>query len=77
MTINAIRELYEARPFRPFKIRLASGKEELIPHPEFVSFAPSGRFVIVTRKDDSFTMIDLNLAESAEIVVNGKRKSRK
>ena len=37
-----IRELLQARPFQPFIIRLADGREYRVDHPDFVLAAASG-----------------------------------
>ncbi|MEL6330419.1 MAG: hypothetical protein AAFR38_12235 [Planctomycetota bacterium] len=69
MTADAIKKLLSAQPFRPFRVRLASGKEVPIPHPELVNFSPGGRTMVVWRpdeSDESFDMLDVLLIESAE-----------
>jgi N-methylhydantoinase A/oxoprolinase/acetone carboxylase beta subunit len=41
MTVDAIGELHEAKPFRPFDIVVAGGTRIRVPHPEF-STTPAG-----------------------------------
>ena len=48
MDVTAVREAIHAQPFRPFTLRLADGRELLIPHPDFV--AVSARRVAVIRR---------------------------
>ncbi len=61
MTIEQLRNLHRASPFRPFSIRLADGRAYDVPHPDFLSHSPSGRTVIVYQPDESFGVIDLLL----------------
>ena len=76
MTINNIREFYSARPFNPFIIHLADGRNVLVSHPEWMSFSPSGRSIVVHGQDDSFKMIDTVLITELE-VKSSKQKKRK
>jgi hypothetical protein len=67
MTIEQIRALYLARPFRPFVIHLADGRAIPVMSPEFINRAPSGRTAIVYLPDDMFTIIDLLLVTDLEV----------
>ena len=71
MTIEQVRHLYNATPFKPFVIHLADGRQIPVKHREFMATAPSGRTIVVYQSDDSFNIIDLLLATSLE-VKNGK-----
>lgn len=82
MTIDQIRRLYEAQPFRPFTLHLADGREIPVVHREFMASAPSGRTVIVYQPDDSFNIVDLLLVTDLEVKSNdhnkgGERKKRR
>jgi len=44
MTVRELRRFHRTRPFQPFIIRLADGQELPVLHPEFLAFAPKGRF---------------------------------
>lgn len=46
MEVNAIREALNTRPFVPFRMWLADGRDLLIPHPDFVAIAASGRHMV-------------------------------
>jgi hypothetical protein len=61
VTIEQLRNLHQATPFRPFTIHLADGRAYNVFHPEFLAFAPAGRRVIVFGEGDSFSIIDLLL----------------
>ncbi len=78
MTTREIRELYDARPFRPFAIHMADGRRVKVEHPEFMSFAPSGRSVHVFEPDGSAHWIDMLLVTDLERKPNGAhRRGRK
>ena len=51
MTIQEIRKLYDARPFRPFDIHTADGRKIRVAHPEFMATAPAARTVVVYQTD--------------------------
>jgi hypothetical protein len=78
MTIDKIRQLYEGRPFQPFTIHLADGRQIVVEHPEFMARAPSGRTVVVYQPNDSFNIIDLLLVTDLEVQpsTNGKRRRK-
>lgn len=67
MTIEQLRNIHQARPFRPFTIHMADGRAIHVPHSEFLSHSPSGRTVIVYHPDESFSVIDLLLISELEV----------
>ena len=69
MTVEQLRNLHQAQPFRPFAIRMVNGTSYHVPHSEFLSQSPSGRTIIVHHPDDTFSVIDLLLA--TELKVDG------
>lgn len=71
MTIEKLKELYEAEPFRPFVIRLADGRSVPVVHREFMAAAPSGRIVTVFQPDDRLNIIDAMLVTDLKMVGNG------
>jgi hypothetical protein len=79
MTIDKLRRFYQSRPFKPFIIHLADGREIPIDHPEFIMSSPSGRTVSVYRPDDTLNVIDLLLVTDLELkpARNGSSKRRK
>lgn len=81
MTIERVRELYNAQPFQPFIIHLADGREIPVHHRDYIMAAPSGRTIYVSQPDDSFNIIDLLLVTDIELKrgrngVSGRRKRR-
>jgi hypothetical protein len=79
MTIDRLRELYNAQPFQPFVIHLADGREIGVQHREFMGAAPNGRTIVVFQPDNSMNIIDLLLVTDVEIkpVSNGASKRRR
>jgi hypothetical protein len=78
MTIDRIRELYSAEPFRPFVLHLADGRHVPVHHREFMMAVPSGRTVVVCQPDDTLNIIDLLLVTDVELkrTTNGSRRRR-
>lgn len=66
MTIEQIRRLYAARPFQPFTIHLADGRELRVLSPELMAFSASGRTISVYHKD-AFDIVELLLVTSLEV----------
>jgi hypothetical protein len=79
MTIEKLRKLYDSRPFNPFVMHLADGREIPVGHPELMASAPSGRTVTVYLPDDTLEIIDLLLVTDLEIPAagNGSRRGRR
>jgi len=79
MTPDQIRRLYEATPFRPFRVHTANGKSIDVPHPDFMHLSPTGRRLIVDdANDDCSEIIDVLLVTSLETLpANGRRRPRK
>ena len=76
MTIERLRELYQARPFRSFVLHLADGRNVVVKSPEFMSFSPAGRTIVVHEPDDSLRIIDLLLVTEAVVPGNGDTQRR-
>lgn len=79
MTVEQLKRLYDAKPFRPFVIHLADGREVAVPHREFLWTPPSGRTIFVAMPDDSVDIIDLLLVTDVVLTPshNGTPKRRK
>jgi hypothetical protein len=67
VTIEQLRSVHQATPFRSFTIHLVDGRQISVPHREFLSHSASGRTMIVHHKDDSFSVIDLLLVTELEV----------
>jgi len=70
MTMEQLRALYQARPFRPFTLQLADGDKLRVPHADFLSHSPTGRTIIVFGEDESFSIVD-RLPVTRVVVQNG------
>ena len=77
MTIEKIRELYDTRPFQPFVIHLADGRQITVVHHDFMMPAPSGRTVVVYQSDDSLNIVDVMLVTDLELKPNLKPEAGK
>jgi hypothetical protein len=66
MTIEQLRAAATAKPFRPFVLHLADGRELPVQHPEFIFTLPSGRTIIVCQADDTTNIVDLLLVTDLE-----------
>ncbi len=78
MTIDQLREAHQARPFKPFTICLADGREIKVPHPEFL-LAPPGasRTFVVATSSETYKVIELLLVTSLDFDGGGKGRRRK
>lgn len=79
MTVDKLRDAYNAQPFRPFVIHLADGRQVSVLSREFIMAVPSGRTAVVCQPDDTLNIIDLLLVTDLEIkpTSNGSRKRSK
>ena len=77
MTIEQLRTLYNAQPFRPFVIHLADGRQVPVHHREFIMPAPSGRTLVVWQPDDTLNIIDLLLVTDLELKPTGDGPRRR
>ncbi len=77
MTIEQLRKLHAARPFQPFDIHLADGREITVHHPEFLAQSPTGRTIVVGLADGTHEVIDLPLVTSLKTRRNGSRRRRR
>jgi hypothetical protein len=79
MTIEQLRNLYDAQPFRPFVIHLADGRSVPVNHREFILSVPSGGVILVVQPDDTVNIIDLLLVTDLELkpASNGSRGRRR
>jgi hypothetical protein len=62
VTTDQLPKLINARPFRPFVLRTADGREVEVKHPENIAYG-GGRIAVVVIQDD-VEIIDLLLVPS-------------
>jgi len=79
MTIQPIRSLYNARPFRPFTLHLTDGRSFFVQHPEHIASSSSGRTVAVYQPDDTSQIIDIQFVADVEVepTLRGSKKPRR
>jgi hypothetical protein len=66
MTIERLRAAYYAKPFQPFVINMADGRQIPVLSPEFMAFSQSGRTVLVEGPNETFHVLDLLLVTGLE-----------
>ena len=73
MTIEQLREVQQATPFKPFTLQIADGNEVHVPHPEFLWFHPKGgrTIFVAIAGEEGVKIIDLLLIASIQLG-NGK-----
>ena len=64
MTIEAIREIRDATPFRPFIVRTADGSGFEVPNQDSLLFAEGGQTLIVVTADQKFHILATQLVAS-------------
>jgi hypothetical protein len=67
MSIEQLRRVYQARPFRAFTIYLADGQSIPVVSPEFMALSATGRTVLVYHGNDAFDVIDPLLVTRLEL----------
>lgn len=71
MTIEQIRKMHQAQPFKPFDIHMGDGRSVPVEHPEVLAITPSGRTIGVGLADGTVEIIDLLLVTSIKPRANG------
>ena len=76
MSPERVKQLHDARPFHPFKLRLGDGTVVPVPHPELMAIFPGGRTLVVTSRD-KLEIIDVFLVTAVEMATgNGSRRRK-
>jgi hypothetical protein len=76
MTVEAVRSLYYAEPFRPFRVYMVDGRSFDVPGRDRIAILPSGRWIIVV-VGKAFEQLDLSLVKCLEVSDNLKRHKPK
>jgi len=76
MTLEQLRDVHQARPFRPFTLELANGGEVHVPHPEFLSYFPRGRTIAVAISEDVIKIVDIMLVAAIQVGNDKARRKR-
>ena len=69
MTAEQLRTTLHARPFQPFTIRMADGKQFVVPQPEYCSISPTGRTAVVFHFNGAASIVDLLLMTELELSI--------
>jgi hypothetical protein len=78
MTIEQLREAHQARPFKPFTICLADGRQIPVPHPEFLWSPPgASRTFVVATSNGTFRIVDLLVVSFLDFERRPKPRRRK
>ena len=74
MTIDRVREVARAVPFKPFTLSLTDGRCFRIHHPECIMIPPeASRTVVVAESGENYSHVDLLLVTSLDFG-NGRSK---
>ena len=80
MTLGELREHREASPFRPFTLRLSSGRELAVEHPEFMGVPPVGGLVVIWDRKGHAHVVDVTSVEELDFSpvkkANGRKRRR-
>jgi hypothetical protein len=69
MTAEQLRTTLHARLFQPFTIRMADGKQLVVPQPEYCSISPTGRTAVVFHFNGAASIVDLLLMTELELSI--------
>jgi hypothetical protein len=64
MIISKLRRVHRARPFRPFVLHLADGREIQVRHPELLAIDAADNTAYVIWPPTDFQVVELNLVTS-------------
>jgi hypothetical protein len=67
MTVEELKEVHHAQPFRPFTIHTTDGRAVHVPHSDFMSFSQTGRTAHVHGENDSYVVLDTRLVTQIEV----------
>jgi hypothetical protein len=70
MTVEQLKNVLHAEPFRPFTIHMGDGRSFFVKHRDFIARSPSGRTVIVYGDDDGHSILDMLLVTELEVHAN-------
>jgi len=65
MTHDQLFQMINARPFRPYRLKTAGGRDVAVTHPEAIAYGGE-RTAVVVLPGDRFEILDINLIESIE-----------
>ena len=76
MTIDRLRDVHQARPFKPFIMYMADGAKVKVTHPESLAYNPTGRTAVFVDPKDHHHYIDLLLVARLEVTNGARRRTQ-
>ncbi|MBC7784278.1 MAG: hypothetical protein H7144_10600 [Burkholderiales bacterium] len=67
MTVEQLKNVHSAKPFRPFTIYMGDGRSCGVDHPEFLSRSQSGRTIVVHQVGEGLSILDMLLITELEV----------
>jgi hypothetical protein len=67
MTVEQMKNVHGARPFRPFTIHMGDGRAFRVDHPEFLSRSQSGRTIVMHEPEEGLSILDMLLVTELEV----------
>ncbi len=61
MIVKKLQQAHQARPFRPFLIHLADGRDITVTHPELMAVSTRDSYAVVLIPDEGFEVVELPL----------------
>ena len=61
MTIEQLRLVHRATPFRPFTVQINDGRSYHVPQRDYLSMSPGGRTVMVYVNGDAAAILDVSM----------------
>jgi hypothetical protein len=80
MVSDRLKEHWQAKPFKPFRIHVADGDIFDVSHPELMWMVPGGRTIYVARgpkEEDGIAILDLLLVTQLTVNGNGAKRRKK
>jgi len=76
LTRDRLYDVWRARPFRPFVLRMADGRSTRVRRPEFVCRSQDGRTIAVY-VNRVFRLVDVSLVSDIEVSSTTRRGKRR
>lgn len=80
LNVDALKEYYEARPFKPFEIVLSDGRRLRVDQPEYVGWSVKAGTIVYANYQGTFDEVQMALVTDVRpVAANGKggRRSRR
>jgi hypothetical protein len=77
MTIEQLKKVHQAVPFRAFVLHMADGRKIPVRHRDFLSHSETGRTVVVHHDGDDFSILDVLMITEIEVANGNGLTSRR